>query len=85
MNHQIKINRAQKITKVLPMASAVIWGSIPDSLINTLTSKELALVIDALNNHWHKAVAHTEKRIVGDGYVWSSHHQALLDIKFPER
>lgn len=81
---QIKINQANKLAPKLPMADAEIWESIPQSLIDELTGKQLAEVKKALNHHWHKAAKHTEARIIGDGYVWSDAHQALLDIQYPK-
>lgn len=58
---QIKINRANKIAPFLPMADGEIWESIPQSLIEGLTGKQLAELKKALNHHWHKAVAFASK------------------------
>jgi len=80
---QIKINRAEKLAPFLPMANAEIWDSIPQFLLDRLTGAELAEVKKCLNRHWHKAVKHAEQRIIGDGYIWSEKHQALLDLQYP--
>jgi len=58
---QIKINRANKLSPNLPTANAEIWDSIPQSLIYSLTSRQLAAVKKALDHHWHKAVAFANK------------------------
>jgi 23S rRNA maturation mini-RNase III len=84
MNHSIKVNRARKLARFLPRADAEIQASIPEELIESLTAKQLARVRRALNEHWHKAVAHTEASIVGEGCVWSERHGKLLEIQFPE-
>lgn len=84
MNHSIKVNRARKLAQFLPRADAEIQASIPEELIESLTAKQLARVRRALNEHWHKAIAHTEASIVGEGCVWSERHGKLLEIQFPE-
>jgi len=83
MNHSIKINRSRKLAKFLPMAQAEIEASIPEILIATLTASQLAQVRIALNIHWHKAVAHTEASIVGEGCVWSPRHGKLIELNLP--
>lgn len=85
MVHAIKINRTNKLAPKLPTAKAEIWDSIPQGLIDTLTSNELAMVVNALDKHWHKAVRHAQKEVVADGYVWSDKHQALLDVVYPKQ
>jgi len=84
MHHQIKINKAQRLAPKLPKASAEIWRSIPAKLHSQLTSKQLALVVEVLDSHWHKAANHTTNEIIAEGYVWSNKHQALLDITYPQ-
>lgn len=85
MDHRIKINRACRIAQFVPSASAEIQASIPAALIAGLTAKQLGLVRLALNGHWHKAIAHAEAEIVGNGYVWSRRHGKLLDVQLPRR
>lgn len=79
----IKVRKAQQLAAHLPMAETEIWRSIPPELIERLTAYELALVAQALDKHWHKAQAHKEREIVGEGYVWSAQHNALLDVVYP--
>ena len=81
--HQIKINRARRIAPALPMAATAIWDSISEDMIDSMTAAQLAAVVQALNTHWHKALAHKEAEIIGDGYVWSDKHQALLQVQIP--
>jgi len=83
MNHQIKINRAAKLAPKLPMAAREIWKSIPESLTKSLSAKELAQVVNALDSHWHRSGAHKEKEIINEGCVWSDKRNALLDVVLP--
>ena len=64
-------------------ASAEIEASIRPELLDTLTASQLALVRLSLNEHWHKAVNHTEASIVGEGCVWSQRHGKLIELNFP--
>lgn len=80
MTHQIKINRAHKLAPKSPMAIREIWDSIPDELVESMTSKQLAIVVNALDHHWHKAVKQTEEDIVSAGYVWSHKDNKPMDI-----
>lgn len=83
MNHSIKINRSRKLAKFVPTASAEIEASIRPELLDTLTASQLALVRLSLNEHWHKAIAHTEASIVGEGCVWSQRHGKLIELALP--
>ncbi len=74
MSHQIKVAKAHKLAPKLPMASKVIWESIPGALIERLTASELALVVNALDQHWHKAVRHAKNEVISEGYLWLSNH-----------
>lgn len=81
--HLVKVRRAQRLAPCLPMAEREIWDSVPDALIKRLTGAELGLVVQALNAHWHKAVAHTERNICAEGYVWDNTLKCLRDITLP--
>ena len=83
MNHSIKINRSRQLAKFVPTASAEIEASIRAELIDTLTASQLALVRLSLNEHWHKAVAHTEAAVVGEGCVWSERDQKMIELALP--
>lgn len=76
----IKLNRACKATGYAPTAQASILESIPAELISGITAKQLAQVMGALNDHWHKAVAHTEQTACADGCIWDNSQQRLRDI-----
>jgi hypothetical protein len=76
----IKLDRACKLAKMLSRAEAEILSSIPAELSNRLTSAELALVMKALNGHWHKALAFKERDILAEGCVWDDAAQKMREI-----
>lgn len=68
----IKLDRACRLTRHLPRATEEILDSIPAELVSRLTSRELALVMNALDKHWHKARAFESREIMSDGVAYSS-------------
>lgn len=76
----IKLNRAFGICNFRPMQERDIVSSVPQELIDRLTSKELALVMQALNAHWHKAQMAKEQAIIDEGCIWSERHGKLLEL-----
>ena len=80
----IKLERACRIARKLPMAEAEILSSISDSLAKRLTGRELAIVMNALDAHWHKAVAWRNREILGDGYIWDGKADQLRDLMPPK-
>ena len=79
----VKIARACRMTRHLPKAEAEILSSIPDALIDSLTSKQIAAVMDALNVHWHKARAFEAREILSEGFVWDSRADAFRRLSAP--
>ena len=77
---QVKINRAFSQLNLTSSAKREILDSIPQELIEGLTSQELALMAQALNTHWHKAVKHAEKTAVQEGCIWSERDSKLLEL-----
>lgn len=78
----IKLNRALGICNFRPIQEDAILGSVPQELIDRLTGKELALVMQALDAHWHKAQAAKEQAIIDEGCIWSEQHDKLLDLSY---
>ena len=76
----IKLAKACRIARMLPMAEREILASIPPEMIKSLTGKQLAMVIVALNAHWHKACAWKEREIIGEGVIWDGSAQQLREI-----
>ena len=70
--------KALKTCQFLPAAEREILDSLPEELTEQLTSKQLALVMQALDKHWHKACAWKEKQFVADGYIWDG--KQLCDL-----
>jgi hypothetical protein len=80
----IKLARACRLTRHLPRAQAEILESIPPALTASLTGRELAMVMDALNHHWHKARAFERAEILGEGCIWDPKAEALIEL-YPAR
>lgn len=74
--------KALKTCQFLPAAEREILDSLPEELTEQLTSKQLALVMQALDKHWHKACAWKESEIIGDGFIWDG--KELRDIAPPK-
>ena len=83
MDNTIKINRAQKINKFLPMQEAEVWSLIPQELISGLTAKQLSLVAAAINQSYHngKVAAGAEVVDTGDtrGAVYVNQLGKIID------
>ena len=68
MEHNIKLNRARNITKLLPMAERAIFDRITKScprLVDRLSAHDLADMARALNAHWYEACRQTARDIAG--------------------
>jgi hypothetical protein len=76
----IKLARACRIARMLPMAEREILATITDELITSLTGKQLGAVMIALNAHWHKAMTFKEREILGEGVIWDGNAQQLREI-----
>ena len=77
---QIKIDRARHLTRHLPRAQAEILSSISPEMVASLTGKQLAMVMDALDRHWHKARAFESRDILAEGCIWDPNSQQLREI-----
>ena len=77
----IKINRAKKIVKMLPEAEKVVWGNIPQELVDRLTGNELALVCQAMDSNWHSACKFTEQQILNEGVIYNPKTEKLIELK----
>lgn len=80
--HGIKLSRAWALSNIpaMPMVRSAIADSISPMLIDNLTARELAEVINSLNAHWHKAVTHTDRAICDEGAVWDDRRSSLPEI-----
>ena len=76
----IKMDRALRTCNFLPMQQRNILASLPAELVNMLTSKELAIVMQTLDAHWHKAQAAALENVLDEQYIWSDKANKLLDL-----
>ncbi len=75
-----KIKRACAMAAMLPRAEEEILASIPQELLDRLTSREIAVVMRSLNAHWHKACAWKEADVAAEGCVWDRARGKLREI-----
>lgn len=80
--HTIKINRARKLstTGKYPESFSAMLNHIPSRLIERLTSREIADMIDALWNASLKAKELQDAAIVAEGAVWDAKRQRLIEL-----
>ena len=60
---RIKLRKAIKKINLTPTQREHIIGNIPQSVIDKLTSKELAELMMAMHKHYHQGKAESEKEI----------------------
>ena len=78
MTHNIKIRRALQTTSKLPMAQQHILRNIPTSVIDKLTSSELAELINAMDEHFKQGELHAECEI--NDYIGLPVDKSLWDV-----
>jgi len=78
MNHSIKLRRATTKAGYLPMATKHIMGNIPESAIDTLTSKQLTELMRAMHKHFMDGKAAAEKEIAE--YIGVPSDKTLWDV-----
>jgi predicted GH43/DUF377 family glycosyl hydrolase len=68
----VKIRRAIKMANVFKGTStiAAIMEQVPEQLINNLSSKDLAVVIEAINKAYHKGRVSTGAEMIDTNCVW---------------
>ena len=77
---RIKMLKALRKCNFRPRQEDAIISTLPRTLIERLTSSELAEVMKTLDAHWRNAQETKEREIVADGYIWSAKHGKLLDL-----
>jgi hypothetical protein len=78
----IKLNRAIRNANVFKGSVTVdaIMKQIPEQLINNLSSKDLAVVIEAVNKAYHNGRASTGAEMIDTNCVWINNINRLVDI-----
>lgn len=72
MNHQIKLQKAIKQAKVFKGQTTLsaIKDQLPESLLETLTAKDIALVLETINKAYHAGRASTGAEMVDTNAVY---------------
>lgn len=60
---RIKLRKAFKLVDLTPAQKEHIISNLPQSVIDRLTSKELAELMMAMHKHYHQGKAESEKEI----------------------
>jgi hypothetical protein len=75
------MKRAQNEANFMPAATREIESQIPDELKERLTAHELALVMRAMDAHWHRAIAFRNNEIINEGCIWDPEKKKLRDLQ----
>jgi hypothetical protein len=72
MNHQIKLQRAIKQANVFKGQTTLsaIKDQLPESLLETLTAKDIALVLEVINKAYHTGRASTGAEMIDTNAVY---------------
>jgi hypothetical protein len=75
----LKWRRAISNVNLCPSAQRTVLDHIGGSL-DSLSSRQLAAVLVALDKHWHAAQRAAERGVVTEGCVWDGAHGKLVEL-----
>jgi hypothetical protein len=80
--HTIKINRALRASAIggCPASAAAMLAAIPQSVLATASSRQIAELIDANWSLAQEAKALAERASIDQGAIWDARQQRLRDI-----
>lgn len=80
--HSIKINRAQALSTTgrYGQTFAAMLEAIPAAVVETLTARQLADTIDAMQRLAEASKALAARDICADGFVWDARRGASRDL-----
>jgi len=80
--YQIKINRAEHLAKIgaCPQSFDAMLEHVSGDLIGSVTSRELAAIIDALWCCAGKSKCLAEREALENGGIWSDRDQRFLGV-----
>ena len=79
----IKVRRTIKKANVFKGNSTVsaIMEQVPEQLKQNLSSKDLAVVIEAVNNAYHNGRASTGAEMIDTDCVWLNDYNTMVEIQ----
>ncbi|SFP86298.1 hypothetical protein [Tranquillimonas alkanivorans] len=82
-NHQIKVSRALKQAKVgaFPQSASAMLQAIPASARDTLTSAQLAELLDAMWSVAETSKSRAAREVVDEGGVWDARGQSFRELQ----
>lgn len=83
MKHNIKLKRAVEQANIFKGQSTVsaIKEQLPEELIDKLNSKELALVLEAINKAYHHGRASTGAEMIDSNCVYINSINRMIEWK----
>jgi len=83
MSHTIKINRMRRNMQMAAYGSttSAILTSIPDALLDALTSAQLVVVADALHAAHQAGKAQAERDVLAEGAIYSPRAGKMLEVR----
>lgn len=77
-----KMANARKMCSVgrYPSLYAALFGHLSHDLLERLTAREIALVIDAMYANSKEVERITEREIIGEGCVWDEYDRCMREI-----
>ena len=78
----VKINRARNLSKIGKFGRSfeAMLNIIPEQTINSLSSKNLAMLIDNVWKGCQKAKSLESIEICDQGYIWDSRQNKMRDL-----
>lgn len=74
------VRKANIASKTCPTVVAAIIQQIPAELIASVTSTQLALIMEAVHTSYHAGRASTGAEMLDDGSVWVPSAQRILEV-----
>lgn len=78
----IKIERAVKLSKIgaYPATFSALLAHVPQTLVDTMTSRQLAATLDALFACAQESKALAAREAIQNGFVWDARQNRSRDI-----
>jgi hypothetical protein len=78
----IKIERAMKLASAgnFPATFSGLLAHIPQGLVDTMTSRQLASTIDALYTCAQESKAFAAREAINNGFIWDARQNRSRDI-----
>jgi protein gp37 len=78
-----KLQQAMDVTPLgaYHRTADAIMSAIPEAVVGELSVNTLAILITAMNKHWHDAIAFAERAACTEGGIWDATRQTFRELK----